>query len=155
MSDIVTVLTFKSVEEVLEVGGTQSWALDRKRAASCDYVVLCRNSKTRHSNGPEEHGTAFMVGKVKDVVPSTDIDGRWLILMSEYALIDVLDQWEGRNPVSYWKDSDYDENDINFKTLVFQPLEGRSRGLTIAQAKAGLSLGLDVPESAIEIVVRS
>ena len=151
MSDIVSVLTYKSVDTILATGGTQSWALDRSRAARCDYVVVCRNGKTRDPEGPELHGTAFLVGKVKDVVPSTETEGRWLILISEYALVNEPDQWEGRNPVAYWKDDDYD---IDFKELEYQPLETSPPGLTIAEAKAGLAVGLNVPESAIEIVVR-
>ena len=153
MRDVISVLTFKSVETILAAGGTQSWALDRNRAARCDYVVICRNAKTRDPEGPEEHGPAFMVGKVKDVVPSTETEGRWLIQISEYALVDWPDEWEGRNPVAYWKDDDYE--DVDFKALNYQPLEKLPRGLTIPEAKAGLALGLNVPESAIEIVVRS
>lgn len=163
MSDVISVLTFKSVETILAVGGTQSWVLDRNRAARCDYVVICRNAKTREPEGPEEHGTAFMVGKVKDVVPSTETEGRWLIQISEYALVDWPDQWESRNPVAYYKDNEYryykddgdDYEDIDFKALDYQPLEKLPRGLTIPEAKAGLALGLNVPESAIEIIVRS
>lgn len=155
MSDVIAVLTYKSVETILEVGGTQSWALDRTRAARCDYVVMCRNAKTRDSEGPEEHGSAFLVGKVKDVVPSSETKGRWLILVSEVARIDVKDQWSGRNPVAYWKDSDYPE--IDFKALDYEPVVPASSqtGLTIAAAKAGLAIGLNVPESAIEIIVRA
>lgn len=152
MSDIISVLTYKSVDTILEVGGTQSWTLDRNRAAGCDYVVICRNANTRDAEGPEEHGTAFMVGKVKDVVPSTETQGRWLIQISEYALVDMADEWDGRNPVRYWKSDEYD---IDFKALDYQPLTKSAPGLTIAEAKAGLSLGLNVPESAIEIIVRS
>lgn len=152
MSDIISVLTFKSVESILETGGTQSWALDRNRASGCDYVLMCRNAKTRASEGPEPHGTAFMVGKVKDVVPSTETQGRWLITISEYALIDEPDQWEGRNPVAYWKDSDFD---IDFKSLDYQPLTEAKPGLTIAEAKAGLAIGLGIPEESVEIVIRS
>jgi hypothetical protein len=153
MSDVISVLTYKSVETILETGGTQSWALDRTRAARCDYVVMCRNAKTRDAEGPEEHGSAFLVGKVKDVVPSTETPGRWLILISEYAEVDVKDQWEGRNPVAYWKDRDYP--DIDFKALDYKPvLPSVSRGLTIAEAKAGLAIGFNVPESAVEITIR-
>jgi hypothetical protein len=152
MSDIISVLTYKSADTILATGGTQSWALDRTRAARCDYVLMCRNANTRATEGPEPHGTAFMVGKVKDVVPSTETQGRWLILISEYARIDVPDQWSGRNPVAYWKDSDYKE--IDFKALAFEPVIKPSIGLTISQAKAGLAAGLSVPESAIEIIVR-
>ena len=154
MSDIISVLTYKSVENILEAGGTQSWVLDRNRAARCDYVVVCRNAKTRNSEGPEPHGTAFMVGKVQDVIPSTEVPGRWLIQISEYAEVEVPDMWEGRNPVAYWKDTEY-QGDIDFKSLDYQPLEMSSPGLTIAEAKAGLAIGLNVPESAIEITVRA
>ena len=154
MSDVISVLTFKSIETILATGGTQSWALDRNRAARCDYVVICRNAKTRDSEGPEEHGTAFMVGKIKDVVPSTETEGRWLIQISEYALVEWPNEWEGhRNPVAYWNDNDYEGVDL--KSLPYQPFEKLPQGLTILEAKAGLSLGLNVPESAIEIVVRS
>ena len=153
MSDVISVLTYKSIETILAIGGTQSWILDRNRAFRCDYVVMCRNAKRSDVEGPEEHGTAFMVGKVKDVVPSTEIEGRWLIQISEYALVDVPEQWEGRNPVTYWKDDQYE--DINFKALDYEPLEKLPRRLTILEAKAGLALGLNVPETAIEIVVRS
>lgn len=153
MSDVIAVLTYKSIETILETGGTQSWALDRTRAARCDYVVMCRNAKTRDAEGSEQHGAAFLVGKVKDVVPSTETDGRWLILISEYARVDVKEQWEGRNPVAYWKDSDYP--DIDFKTLTYEPiLPPAPKGLTIAEAKAGLALSFNVPESAIEITIR-
>ena len=153
MSDVIAVLTYKSVATIVAAGGTQSWTLDRSRAARCDYVVICRNANTRDAEGPEPHGTAFMVGKVKDVVPSTETQGRWLIQISEYATVDIPDQWSGRNPVAYWKDSDYP--DIDFKALRFEPLRPAPKGLTIAEAKAGLALGLNVPETAVEIVVRA
>ncbi len=153
MSDVISVLTFKSVETILTAGGTQSWALDRSRASRCDYVVICRNAQTRQPEGPEEHGTAFMVGKVKDVVPSTETEGRWLIQISEYALVDWPDQWQGRNPVAYWKDSDYE--DVDFKSLEYRPFETVPQVLSIPEAKAALARGLNVPESAIEIVVRA
>ena len=55
----------------------------------------------------------------------------------------------------YWKDSDYPE--IDFKALDYEPVVPASsqKGLTIAAAKAGLAIGLNVPESAIEIIVRA
>ena len=149
MSDIISVLTFKSAETILKNGGTQSWVLDRKKAANCDYVVVCRNANSRTAEDDIPHGTAFLVGKIKDVVPSTEVDNRWLIKISEYALINEPDQWEGRNPVGYWKSDDYE---IDFKNLDYVPLE---TGLTIQEAKLGLSVGLGVPVEAIEIVIRS
>lgn len=154
--DVISVLTFKSIDTILRSGGTQSWSLDRSRARNCRYAVVCRNANTRESEGPEPHGTAFMVGKIKDVVPSTETQGRWLILFSEYALCNWPDEWEGRNPVAYWDTDDYD---ADFDTLDFQPMpvlaSPTSLGMTIGDAKAGLAKTLGVPMEAIEIIIRA
>lgn len=153
MSEVISVMTSKSVETILSDGGTQSWALDRNRAARCDYVVMCRNAKAREMRGSEAHGTAFMVGKVKDVVASTETPNRWLILIREYALTNVPDQWSGRNPVSYWSERDFP--DIDFSGLAYQAIAAsKPLGLTIAEAKAGLAVTFNVPEAAIEITIR-
>jgi len=136
VSDVIAVLTYKSVETILEAGGTQSWALDRTRAARCDYVVICRNANTRDPEGPEAHGTAFMIGKVKDVVPSTETSGRWLIQISEYALVDFPDEWSGRNPVAYWKDSDFPG--IDFKSLKFPSLPSKSSFAPSREVRTGI-----------------
>jgi hypothetical protein len=166
MSDVISVFTFKSVETILADGGSQSWVLDRVRASRCDYLVCCRNSNNPAVEGVEDHGSAFLVGKVKDVVASDEDEGRWKILISEFAHIDWPDQWSGRNPVAYWKDSDFKDargQVHDFKALDFQPVDALDKtqpptvptGLTIPQAKAGLAAFFNVPESAIEIVIRA
>ena len=156
--DVVQVLSFKSVETILAVGGTQSWALDRERARNCEFAVVCRNSRTRDAQGPEDHGAAFIVGRVKDVVPSTETPGRWLILFSEYALVDWKDCWGGRNPVTYYRTDDYDKG--AFDELEFHPMPvvmayAEHPPMTIARAKSELALALGVAETAIEIIVRA
>lgn len=161
MANILSVLTSKAVETILADGGTQSWALDRARAKACRYVVMCRNGRSSDVQGIEPHGSAFLIGKIRDVVPSTDSEGRWLVLLSEYAHSDVQDQWEGRNPVAYWTDADYPN--IDFEALDFQPMPepdaeyvaARQRQLTLAEAKAGLSATFNVPLTAIEIIIRA
>lgn len=154
--NVISVLTYKSIKTILQTGGTQSWVLDKPRAKACKYVVICRNARTRDAEGPEAHGSAFMVGKIKDVVPSTDNDGRWLILISEYALCDVPDQWEGRNPVAYWTTDDYDE-EIDFDALKFTPVPSPANGgdgISSDEAKVLLARRYNVSESSIEIVIR-
>jgi hypothetical protein len=157
--DVVQVLTFKSVETILTTGGTQSWALDRERAKNCEFAVVCRNASTREAQGPEDHGAAFMVGRIKDVVPSTETPGRWLIAFSEYALVDWKDEWEGnRNPVAYYRTDDYAEIE-DFESLEFHPMPVSvapvaSPPMTIARAKRELAESLGVPEQTIEIVIR-
>lgn len=159
-NDVISVLTFKSVKTILELGGSQSWVLDPNRAKKCKYVVVCRNARTWEAEGPENHGSAFMVGKVKDVVPSTDSEGRWLIRFSEYALCDWPDAWEGRNPVGYWTTNDYEGGHAAFEALDFQPMpmasaEEAPLGLTIAGAKLALAKSLGVSIDAIEITIKA
>ena len=164
---VLGVLTFKSVETILEVGGTQSWALDRNRAKNCRYVVVCRNQRHPDVEGHEEHGHAFMIGKVKDVVPSTEAPDRWLVTFSEYAVGDFGDEWKGRNPVAYYMTSDYqpdkgdDYDGIYFSSLDSKPMPeplqeevGISRVMTVAEAKAALVAALRVDASHVEITVR-
>jgi len=169
MSDkVLSVLTYKSVDTLLSVGGTQSWVLDRNRAKACKYVVVCRNAYHPEVEGQEEHGSAFLIGKIKDVVPSTETKDRWLVLISEYMVGDFGQQWEGRNPVAYWTTEDYlpadDYPGIDFDKLDFKPMPepmqtehtpAAKAGLTIAEAKAGLALSFDVDPSAIEITIRA
>ncbi|GAV35785.1 hypothetical protein ROTAS13_03464 [Roseomonas sp. TAS13] len=160
--NVVQVLTYKSVETILAVGGTQSWALDRNRAKGCKYAVCCRNANTREAEGNEAHGSAFIVGKVSDVVESTDHDGRWLVLFSEYATVNVGDQWEGRNPVRFYTVEDY-EGHIDFDALDWKPMPEPQassttaqpmQGMNITQAKAALAATFGVDPSAVEITIR-
>jgi len=167
MSDnVVSVMTYKSVETILEVGGTQSWAMSRERAMGCKYAVVCRNASHPDVEGREAHHSAFMVGKVSDIVPSTETEGRWLILFSEYALVNVAEQFEGRNPVRFWTTDDYSQ-DIDFEALDFKTMPNLERrpvpapgpvpaaiGMSIAEAKAALSIRYEVDPSNIDVIIR-
>lgn len=159
--NVLQVLTFKSVETILGIGGTQSWALDPNRAKACKYAVCCRNAKTRDAEGDEPHGSAFIVGLIRDVVPSTENDGRWLVRFSKYALVEAADQWEGRNPVRFYTVDEYD--DIDFNDLEWKPMPPPiarpatlepKHGMTIAEAKIALAATFSVDPSAIEITIR-
>jgi hypothetical protein len=161
--EVVAVLTFKSVQTCLDVGGTQSWDLARAHAMRCLYAVCCRNAKHPHVEDKRPHGTAFMVGRIADVIPSTETTGRWLIIFSEYAEIDVPKAWKGwRNPVSY---TTLDELGIKLEDLTFRPMPEISEGseqaerhapssrLTIAEAKAALAATFGVEPEAVEITI--
>ena len=160
----MVILTAKSAETMLAVGGTQSWVLDRAHAKRCKYAVLCQNANTDWGNGKEPHGKAFMVGRVDDVIPSTETEGRWLVTFSEYAIVDRPDTWGGwRNPVRY---TTLEELGIDEKELEFEPMppvkkpterpaaQDSSQNLTIAQAKEGLARTFGVSPKAIEITIR-
>lgn len=159
--NVLQVLTFKSIETILATGGTQSWALDRSRAKACKYVVCCRNANTRDSEGNEAHGSAFIVGIINDVIPSTETRDRWLVRFKEYALINVGDQWEGRNPVRFYTVEDY-KGYIDFDALDWMPMPdshwkpeaGAITPLTIREAKLALAETFAVDPTAIEITIR-
>jgi hypothetical protein len=99
---VTVVFTAKSVERLLCEGGTSSWRLDRNNARRCEFAVCTRNAHAEWAEGPEKHHSAFLIGRVQDVVPSPDYVGRYLIQFSEYALVNVPEVWKGdRNPVRY------------------------------------------------------
>src|SRR5690348_10423843 len=102
MSEAIVVFTFKSWQRILREGGTSSWRLDKNHARRCEYAVCTRNANADEVEGLEDHGAAFLVGRVKDVIPSRDYEGRWLVEFSEFARCDKANVWKGdRNPVRY------------------------------------------------------
>lgn len=168
--EVLAVFTAKSVEACLEVGGTQSWVLDRGHAKRCHYAIMCRNAYTDWGDGKEPHGTAFMIGQIANIVPSTEIDGRWLVTFDQYARINLPKIWKGwRNPVLY---TTFEKLGISLEGIQFQPMppiddkakakdgassprEGDSHfRLTIAEAKQGLAENFGVSPDVIEITIR-
>lgn len=167
--EVLVVFTAKSVEAILEAGGTQSWKLDRGHAKRCRHAILCRNAYTDWGDGKEPHGTAFMIGLIADVVPSAD-DGRWLVTFDQYARIDLPNIWKGwRNPIRY---TTFEELGVSLEAVQFQPMppandnpkakhdaslhpeDGSRFRLTIAQAKQGLATTFGVSPDTIEITIR-
>lgn len=170
MTEAVVVFTAKSVERILDEGGTSSWRLDRNHARQAAYAVCIRNAHADWTEGPEPHHTAFLVGKVKDVVPTPTREGRFLIQFSEYARINLPDAWHGgRNPVSY---GSLEDLGIDPSTLKWEPMPnvtasairsdaesprakiGAVGPLTMAEAKQGLAQTFGVKPEAIEITIR-
>jgi hypothetical protein len=161
--------TFKSIDRLLREGGTSSWRLDRNHARACEFAVCTRNGRNAKTEGPEPHQSAFLVGKVKDVVPSpTDKrPNRFLIQFSEYAVVSVPDVWKGdRNPIRYaatLQALGIDPSTQKWRPMPEQdeaaaPAPSTSTGsvmpLTIPQAKDGLALTFGVTPDAIEITIR-
>jgi hypothetical protein len=170
MSDEATVVfTAKSVERILREGGTSSWRLDRNHARQCAFAVCTRNANADWVEGPEAHHSAFLIGKVRGVVPSPDHEGRYLIQFSEYAPVNVPDAWKGdRNPIKYV--ASLKNLGIDPSTLKWEPMPeaGAAPGptpapvkpnagvqpLTMSEAKKGLAITFGVAPEAIEITIR-
>lgn len=167
---VLVVFTAKTVEQMLELGGSQSWVINPQSMRNVEYVVCTRNSDHRWDDEcgprPEAHNSAFMVGKVsglKKVDRHNDRD-RYLIQFSEYALVEVPNFRSGslRNPVTY---SDVlqckDELGLDIEALHFIPMprpttpeSGRAKkGLSIAEAKEELALFFSVPIESVQITI--
>lgn len=172
MSDkAIAIFTFKSREHILAIGGTNSWALNRAHARTFPWVVCCRNANNPAAEGTEPHGSAFIVGRVKDIIPSPEPgwEHRWLIQMDEYAEVAIPQVWQGwRNPVRY---TTLEDLGIDPSTLTFMPMPAPAEAaiaeigeieqaedapftLTIARAKEGLANTFGVTTEAVEITIR-
>lgn len=167
----LSVLTARGVNRLLSEGGTQAWRLKPENVQKVRYCICVQNQRNGHWGGADQpHHHAFMVGKIADVVASPEGRAdRYLVVFSEYARIDHPNAWPGlRNPVRYasleefgisdpdaleWHPMPADLVDMSSEHAVDEE-QGRFGPLTMAEAKAGLALGLGVPESAIEISVR-
>jgi hypothetical protein len=167
--DTVVVFTRQGVETILRDGGTGRWKLRPNRVLQHRRFAVCtRNAKHPKVEGPEAHRSAFLVGKIKDVVQSSAKPGRYWIKFSEYALVNVPDVWKKihRNPVKYTM---IEELGIDPSTLEWKPMPAAKEppepepksdvvhpagGLTITEAKKALARTFGVAPEAIEITVR-
>jgi len=168
MRNTIVVFTAKSTQHILQEGGTSSWRLDRNHARQCVFAVCTRNAKAYWVEGPEPHHSAFLVGKVSDVVPCPKREGRYLVQFSEYARVSVPNVWNGaRNPVKYSSLQDLGIDPLGLKWEPIQPLGeppectpqatriNASSPLTVTEAKRGLALTFGVSPEAIEIIIRA
>lgn len=166
----ISVLTARGTSRIQAEGGTQAWRLNPKNVSKVPYCVCVQNRNEHWGAADRPHHHAFIVGRVSEVVPSPEgRPGRFLIKFSEYALIDSPDAWPGlRNPVRYAHLEDFgiaDPDDLEWHPMPVGAIDasmddgedeehGGFGPLTIAEAKAGLALGLGVPEESIEISIR-
>lgn len=173
MASAIAIFCGKSKEHILRDGGTQSWRLLPRNAVQHEYVVCCR-SGVDWVEGPEKRGSAFLIGRISGVVPSTDnnAEDRYLVKISEYAELDLPEVWQGwRNPVKYTtlEELGVSLEGLDFKSMpptppvskgAFESLVGSSGRdaqlhdmLTIAQAKKALAATYGVPVDAIKITI--
>lgn len=172
------VFTAKTAAMIQENGGTSSWVLSPASMRDVRYVVCTRNSDREFDEecGPrtEAHGEAFLVGKVSGLkqVKFHNNRKRYLVQMSEYAHVSVPDFWtHDRNPTRYTDTDTLRARGIDVDKLKWRPMPdidgvigvlpnpedaqatSIDGGLTIAEAKRGLSLKFGVAEESIQIVI--
>jgi len=133
LSGIVAVLTSKSAGEIGKQGGTYPWIADPKRVLKCDYVVCVRTRLSpMRPQGPEPHRQAFLVGRISDVVKTTETPGRHRINFSEFALIAGPEvHWVGANPLHYFEslaEIGIDPDKLNWTKVVATKSKETARG---------------------------
>jgi hypothetical protein len=103
---ILVVFTYRSINQLLAEGGSQAWALNQANARRCSYVVCTRNRHHEDAAQQEEHGAAFLVGKISSVEELQNDPGRFIVRFDRYALVKSQPViWPGaRNPVWYVDD---------------------------------------------------
>ena len=146
MNTAIQTLTENDLDTILARGGDFDWTLNQDNAKSCRFLV-CTSSTGAN------RGSSFMVGKISSIEPSPDRDKKKIICISEFAVIDLPNQWpRQRNPVRY---TTLDDLGIDPSKLSFQKVTvTKSNSLTIAQAKAGLSDHYGVSPDNIEITIK-
>lgn len=124
----LVVFTYRPVSMILEDGGSQAWSLKAANARRCRYIVCTRNryspdaSSEIQTAAQEEHGAAFMVGKIMTVDPSPERPDRHIVRFDEYAILDPQPiVWQGaRNPV--WYVDDIKDLHIDPNALIWRPM---------------------------------
>ena len=105
MNESILVFTHRSTEFLTKLIGSTSWQLNPERAKNCDYVICARNSNSPLANDDFPHSSAFLVGKISNVVQSLNLprdEHRYMIEFLEYAEISIPNVWQGwRSPVIY------------------------------------------------------
>jgi hypothetical protein len=149
MNTALQTFTENSLEDILNRGGDYDWALDQDRAKKCNYLVCCSSQGANRKQ-------SFLVGKISGTEFTYTGDSgkkRYLVTISEYALINIPDSWPGnQNPVRY---TSLEELGIDINSLKFEKvLKPVSSSFTIAQAKAGLAKHYGVSEDNIEIIIK-
>jgi hypothetical protein len=127
IKNVLVVLTWRPVAQILSEGGSQAWTLQPKNARRCSYLVCTRNRYAENSAQDVPHGSAFLVGKISGIehCPNDPADReespRYLVRISEYALIEQSDVWPGnRNP--FWYVNDLSALNIDVDSLNWLPM---------------------------------
>lgn len=160
MTKAIVVFTYRSVQHILEMGGTEAWTCTLEGAKACEYVVITRNTngvppRDGHpgiaAEGDEPHRSAFMIGKISDVVLADDQPtnpgerARYRIEFAEWAPLNIPDVWQkNRLPFHYrtLEDIGIDPSKLDWKPV--PPLPAWADPISAAFAGSGLTT-LDTP----------
>jgi len=90
------------MQTILGQGGSQAWHLDVDRARRSEYLICVQNRRHPEFREPgAAHRSAFLLGRISDVVPAPKRPDRWFIIISEFAKLEIPEFWKQRYPVRY------------------------------------------------------
>lgn len=103
LNDVVMVFTSESLETMRVKGGSGNWVANKKRIERVQWVVAARNRRPGRTQGSEEHGSAFLIGRVTGTKSASAPEQRRLVIVFDnYAEIAIPNVWtHSRNPVAY------------------------------------------------------
>lgn len=119
--ETLIVFTRKNLNNFIEEGGIGWWKISTQRVRQCAYVICTHNQP-----GSPQHGHPFFIGKItgtaQDAYPDEQGKYRYLITLSDYALLTSTDthfRWPGQqNPITYKNSQNLD---IPVDQLDWQP----------------------------------
>ena len=130
MNESILVFTHRSIDFLTKLNGSTSWQLNQQRAMLCDYVICVRNTNSALAEKDFPHSSAFLVGKISNVVQSLNLprdEHRYMIEFEEYAEVSIPDVWQRwRSPVIY-KNTNEIENthNLDFDSLEWKKVPSR------------------------------
>lgn len=120
MNESILVYTHRTIEFLTKLNGSTSWQLNPERAKQCEYVICVRNGSSPLAENDFPKRSAFLIGKISNVVQSLNLprdEHRYMIEFKEYAEVSIPNVWKGwRSPVIY-KDTEELESVFNFNSL--------------------------------------
>lgn len=160
--DVVMVLTSKSLETMQREGGSGNWAARRDRLKHARWVVAVRNRHSNWSQGDEEHGSAFLIGRVSGVIPAPPSEpDRFVITFDRYADLNIPNVWgHNRNPVTYTSLSEIgiDPDALEWKAFSVvsdsdEVLAGSNPTAVVELARAMIASALSINREAVNISI--
>lgn len=107
-ANFAAVLTWETMDKLIERGGSGFWKTVFNRAKRVDYLLLVGNRRGDNPNAPYKHGEGFLLAKVTGVHEESKHKYRKVFLFQEYAEVSLKECWSkltgGANPITYYDD---------------------------------------------------
>ena len=166
MAQIVRIITVDTAADMVAARGSAAWYGRQESFETASHFVAVEKGSRK----------PFFIAEIEDVVPVPESgEKRWSLQFSRYAELDPADfkRDESSNPAIGmelsrllpglsidqidWQEAPSATQKWSFSNRVSVPESPKRgpRGLTIAEAKQGLSIGLGVREDQIDIIVRA